>query len=216
MNGTFGSGETISALTFGIQVFVTLIVIIDPPGVMPIFLSLVSKYSIEQQRRLAWKTASVSLFVIVIFALFGQFILDYLKISLPALQGAGGLLLLLVALDLLTGNKKEQNDDQDVSVALVPLGTPLLAGPGAIVATIIFVKQATSAGSGSSPSMIAALFVAIILLHILLGLVLAYSTGIIKVIKKSGVTLIARIAGLLLAAIAVQMIADSVRAFVNV
>jgi multiple antibiotic resistance protein len=191
-------------------------VIIDPPGVMPIFLSLVSKYSIEQQRRLAWKTASVSLFVIVIFALFGQFILDYLKISLPALQGAGGLLLLLVALDLLTGNKKEQNDDQDVSVALVPLGTPLLAGPGAIVATIIFVKQATSAGSGSSPSMIAALFVAIILLHIFLGLVLAYSTGIIKVIKKSGVTLIARIAGLLLAAIAVQMIADSVRAFVNV
>jgi multiple antibiotic resistance protein len=216
MNGTFGSVETISALTFGIQVFVTLIVIIDPPGVMPIFLSLVSKYSIEQQRRLAWKTASVSLFVIVIFALFGQFILDYLKISLPALQGAGGLLLLLVALDLLTGNKKEQNDDQDVSVALVPLGTPLLAGPGAIVATIIFVKQATSAGSGSSPSMIAALFVAIILLHIFLGLVLAYSTGIIKVIKKSGVTLIARIAGLLLAAIAVQMIADSVRAFVNV
>lgn len=216
MNGTFGSVETISALTFGIQVFVTLIVIIDPPGVMPIFLSLVSKYSIEQQRRLAWKTASVSLFVIVIFALFGQFILDYLKISLPALQGAGGLLLLLVALDLLTGNKKEQNDDQDVSVALVPLGTPLLAGPGAIVATIIFVKQATSAGSGSSPSLIAALFIAIILLHILLGLVLAYSTGIIKVIKKSGVTLIARIAGLLLAAIAVQMIADSVRAFVNV
>ena len=215
MNGTFGSVETISALTFGIQVFVTLIVIIDPPGVMPIFLSLVSKYSIEQQRRLAWKTASVSLFVIVIFALFGQFILDYLKISLPALQGAGGLLLLLVALDLLTGNKKEQNDDQDVSVALVPLGTPLLAGPGAIVATIIFVKQATSAGSGSSPSMIAALFIAIILLHIFLGLVLAYSTGIIKVIKKSGVTLIARIAGLLLAAIAVQMIADSVRAFVN-
>ena len=216
MNGTIGSVETISALTFGIQVFVTLIVIIDPPGVMPIFLSLVSKYSIEQQRRLAWKTASVSLFVIVIFALFGQFILDYLKISLPALQGAGGLLLLLVALDLLTGNKKEQNDDQDVSVALVPLGTPLLAGPGAIVATIIFVKQATSAGSGSSPSLIAALFIAIILLHILLGLVLAYSTGIIKVIKKSGVTLIARIAGLLLAAIAVQMIADSVRAFVNV
>jgi multiple antibiotic resistance protein len=176
---------------------------------------LVSKYSPEQQRRLAWKTASVSLLLIVIFALFGQFILDYLKISLPALQGAGGLLLLLVALDLLTGNQKEQGNDQDVSVALVPLGTPLLAGPGAIVATIIFVKQANTAGSGSSLSMMAALFIAIILLHIFLGLVLAYSTGIIKVIKKSGVTLIARIAGLLLAAIAVQMIADSVRAFIN-
>lgn len=208
------SMATISALTFGIQVFVTLIVIIDPPGVMPIFLSLVSKYSIEEQRRLAWKTASVSLLVIIIFALFGQFILDYLKISLPALQGAGGLLLLLVALDLLIGNQRESSSDSDVNVALVPLGTPLLAGPGAIVATIIFVKQASS-DTQNSLSLMAALFVAIIVLHIFLGLVLAYSTGIIKIIKKSGVTLIARIAGLLLAAIAVQMIADSVRAFIN-
>ena len=208
------SMATISALTFGIQVFVTLIVIIDPPGVMPIFLSLVSKYSIEEQRRLAWKTASVSLLVIIIFALFGQFILDYLKISLPALQGAGGLLLLLVALDLLIGNQRESSSDSDVNVALVPLGTPLLAGPGAIVATIIFVKQASS-DVEDSLSLMAALFVAIIVLHVFLGLVLAYSTGIIKIIKKSGVTLIARIAGLLLAAIAVQMIADSVRAFIN-
>lgn len=209
MNANMG---TLGALTFGIQVFVTLIVIIDPPGVMPIFLSLVSRYSIAEQRRLAWKTASVSLLVIITFALFGQFILDYLKISLPALQGAGGLLLLLVALDLLIGNRRESADDSDVNVALVPLGTPLLAGPGAIVATIIFVKQANSANSFS---MIAALFVAIIVLHLFLGLVLAYSTGIIKIIKKSGVTLIARIAGLLLAAIAVQMIADSVRAFIT-
>lgn len=208
MNANLG---TIGALTFGIQVFVTLIVIIDPPGVMPIFLSLVSKYSIAEQRRLAWKTASVSLIVIIVFALFGRFILDYLKISLPALQGAGGLLLLLVALDLLIGNQREGGSDSDVNVALVPLGTPLLAGPGAIVATIIFVKQANSA---DSVSMMAALFVAIIVLHVFLGLVLAYSTGIIRIIKKSGVTLIARIAGLLLAAIAVQMIADSVRAFI--
>ena len=152
--------------------------------------------------------------VIIIFALFGQFILDYLKISLPALQGAGGLLLLLVALDLLIGNERKPADENDVNVALVPLGTPLLAGPGAIVATIIFVKQATSESTGSL-SMMAALIIAIVILHIFLGLVLAYSTGIIKIIKKSGVTLIARIAGLLLAAIAVQMIADSVRAFIS-
>lgn len=214
MNALNGNIGALSALTFGIQVFVTLIVIIDPPGVMPIFLSLVSKFSVEEQRRLAWKTASVSLLVIIVFALFGQLILDYLKISLPALQGAGGLLLLLVALDLLIGNERKPSNESDVNVALVPLGTPLLAGPGAIVATIIFVKQATSESSGSV-TMMAALLIAILLLHIFLGLVLAYSTGIIKIIKKSGVTLIARIAGLLLAAIAVQMIADSVRAFIN-
>ena len=200
-----------NAWTFGVQVFVTLFVIMDPPGVVPIFLGLVSKFTEKERRKLAVKTAIVSLTVIVTFALFGQFILGYLKISLPAMQGAGGLLLLLVALELLTGkNEKKGNEagPSDVNVALVPLGTPLLAGPGAIVATIIFVKQIEGVAMG------VALFTAIGVLHLVLALILRYSTGIIMVIKTSGVTLIARIAGLLLAAIAVQMIANSVTAFI--
>jgi multiple antibiotic resistance protein len=200
-----------NAWTFGVQVFVTLFVIMDPPGVVPIFLGLVSKFTEKERRKLAVKTAIVSLTVIVTFALFGQFILGYLKISLPAMQGAGGLLLLLVALELLTGKNEKKGDEagpSDVNVALVPLGTPLLAGPGAIVATIIFVKQIEGVAMG------VALFTAIGVLHLVLALILRYSTGIIMVIKTSGVTLIARIAGLLLAAIAVQMIANSVTAFI--
>ena len=200
-----------NAWTFGVQVFVTLFVIMDPPGVVPIFLGLVSKFTEKERRKLAVKTAIVSLTVIVTFALFGQFILGYLKISLPAMQGAGGLLLLLVALELLTGKNEKKGDEagpSDVNVALVPLVTPLLAGPGAIVATIIFVKQIEGVAMG------VALFTAIGVLHLVLALILRYSTGIIKVIKTSGVTLIARIAGLLLAAIAVQMIANSVTAFI--
>ena len=200
-----------NAWTFGVQVFVTLFVIMDPPGVVPIFLGLVSKFTEKERRKLAVKTAIVSLTVIVTFALFGQFILGYLKISLPAMQGAGGLLLLLVALELLTGKNEKKGDEagpSDVNVALVPLGTPLLAGPGAIVATIIFVKQIEGVAMG------VALFTAIVVLHLVLALILRYSTGIIMVIKTSGVTLIARIAGLLLAAIAVQMIANSVTAFI--
>ena len=200
-----------NAWTFGVQVFVTLFVIMDPPGVVPIFLGLVSKFTEKERRKLAVKTAIVSLTVIVTFALFGQFILGYLKISLPAMQGAGGLLLLLVALELLTGKNEKKGDEagpSDVNVTLVPLGTPLLAGPGAIVATIIFVKQIEGVAMG------VALFTAIGVLHLVLALILRYSTGIIKVIKTSGVTLIARIAGLLLAAIAVQIIANSVTAFI--
>ena len=200
-----------NAWTFGVQVFVTLFVIMDPTGVVPIFLGLVSPFTEKERRKLAVKTAIVSFTVIITFALFGQFILGYLKISLPAMQGAGGLLLLLVALELLTGKNEKKGDEPgptDVNVALVPLGTPLLAGPGAIVATIIFVKQIDGVEMG------VALFTAIGVLHLVLALILRYSTGIIKVIKTSGVTLIARIAGLLLAAIAVQMIANSVTAFI--
>ena len=80
--------------------------------------------------------------VIALFALFGQRILDYLHVSLAALQGAGGLLLLLVALQLLTGQEQESMADAGVNVAMVPLGTPLLAGPGAIVAMMLAVQQA--------------------------------------------------------------------------
>ena len=200
-----------NAWTFGVQVFVTLFVIMDPPGVVPIYLGLVSPFNEKERRKLAIKTAIVSFTVIITFALFGQFILGYLKISLPAMQGAGGLLLLLVALELLTGKNEKKGDEPgptDVNVALVPLGTPLLAGPGAIVATIIFVKQIDGVEMG------VALFTAIGVLHLVLAIILRYSNGIIKVIKTSGVTLIARIAGLLLAAIAVQMIANSVTAFI--
>ena len=93
---------TISALTFGAQAFVTLFVILDPPGAAPIFLSLASGKSIKVQRKLAWQAAAVSLVVIVTFALFGNALLNYLNISLAALQGAGGILLLITGLGLPT------------------------------------------------------------------------------------------------------------------
>ena len=83
--------QTLSALTFGAQAFVTLFVILDPPGAAPIFLGLSSGKSVKVQRRLAWQAATVSLVVIVSFALFGNALLDYLNISLAALQGAGGM-----------------------------------------------------------------------------------------------------------------------------
>ena len=198
----------ISALTFAIQSFVTLFVIMDPPGATPIFLALVSDKSTRERRMLALKAATVSFSVITLFALFGRFILSYLNISMAALQAAGALLLLLISLDLLTGGsgggKAEKSDS---NIALVPLGTPLLAGPGAIVATMIFVQQSDSVG------MVVGLISAVIAVHLAIAGVLMASTTILKVIKESGVTLVARIAGLLLAAIAVQMLVDAIRVF---
>ena len=112
------------------EVFVTLIVIMDPPGSVPIFLGLTAGRPAAARQRLAWQAVLVSAGVISVFALFGQQILSYLNISIAALQGAGGLLLILVALELLTGSSKNPTATREVNVALVPLGTPLLAGPG--------------------------------------------------------------------------------------
>lgn len=200
---------TISALTFGAQAFVTLFVILDPPGAAPIFLGLTSGKSIKQQRRLAWQAAAVSLFVIVSFALFGNAILDYLNISLAALQGAGGILLLITGLGLLTGSLTDSDSAATQNIALVPLGTPLLAGPGAIVTTMLYVQKA------DGNDQLTALAIAIFAVHFLIGLTFMFSTKILAVIKDSGVDLLARIAGLLLSAIAVEMIVSAIKAFFN-
>jgi multiple antibiotic resistance protein len=195
-------------LRFFGEAFVTLFVIMDPLGTIPVFLGLTGGFTMRARARAARQAVLVSLGVIVSFALFGQQILDYLGIGIPALQGAGGLLLLLVALDLLTGRAEDPQQVEDVNVALVPLGTPLLAGPGAIVATIVFVRRS----DGWADYL--ALALAILAVHITLFLALRFSGGIIRIIKDSGIVLVSRIAGLLLSAIAVQLVANSVLGFI--
>lgn len=109
----------------------------------------------------------------------------------------------------MTGRSGENSKSENANVALVPLGTPLLAGPGAIVATMLFVQEATT-----TPYVIG-LIVAVVAVHVVIALALLSSTTILRVIREAGVTLVARIAGLLLAAIAVQMIVDSIRGFIS-
>jgi multiple antibiotic resistance protein len=197
----------VTAVTFALQAFVTLFVIMDPPGSIPIFLGLVADKTPATRRRLAWQAAAVSLIVITSFALFGRLVLSYLNISLESLQAAGGLLLLIVSLELLMGGRPGTENKKTNNIALVPLGTPLLAGPGAIVATMIYVQKIDNVGQGLG------LAVAVIAVHLAIALTLMASTTILKVIKETGVNLVASIAGLLLAAIAIQMIADAIKAF---
>ena len=194
---------------FFLEAFVTLLVIMDPVGSIPVFLALTGRRPSRERSRLAWQAVVVAGLVITTFALFGQQILRYLGITLAALQAAGGLLLVLVALELLTGRQSKPEETPDVNVALVPLGTPLLAGPGAIVATIVFVRRAHGVADAT------ALATAIASVHLILWFALRFSSVILRVIRGSGVVLLTRISGLLLSAIAVQLIADGARAFAH-
>jgi len=191
------------------EVFVTLFVIMDPVGTIPIFLALTGGRSAASMRRAAWQAVAVSFGVIVAFAFFGQQILAYLNISLPALQVAGGLLLLLIALELLTGKEESfsAGANANVNVALVPLGTPMMAGPGAIVATMVFSDRVVGLDTFAGVAM------GVVLVHVALWLSMRFSVPILRVIRESGVLLVSRIAGLLLSAIAVQLMADAIRAF---
>jgi multiple antibiotic resistance protein len=191
------------------EVFVTLLVIMDPPGMVPIFVALTRELPARERNRAAWEAVALALGVIVVFAVAGQRILEYLNIDLPALQAAGGLLLVLVALQLLTGHTDAPDAQKTSNIALVPLGTPLLAGPGAIVATMLFVRR--------SHGIVAYLEIAsaILLVMVAVWLVLRFSGVIVQVLRPGGIEVLTRIAGLLLAAIAVQLIADAVAAFVT-
>ena len=177
-----------------LSVFVTLMVIMNPPGAVPIFLGLTATLTHKQRDIAARRAALVALGVIAAFAVFGQQILTYLHISLAALQGAGGLLLLLVALQLLIGQESGVNEDAGVNVAMVPLGTPILAGPGAIVATMLAVREAN--GIAGFLAVTLGLLGAILIVW----LFLRFAGQVHRVLRDSGTMLVTRIAGLLLSA----------------
>lgn len=196
------------------EVVVTMLVILDPPGNVPIFLAVTQRLTEKERNKAAYLAIGTAFLVISLFAIGGQTILDYLNVSVPALQGAGGLLLLLVALQLLYGKGHENSyevasPEQRTSVAMVPLGTPLLAGPGTIVATIVFFQEAN--GASQWLSVLAGIAVALSVSLV----ALRFSGLVVRVVKPAGVVLLARVAGMILAAVAVQMIADSVTAFVR-
>ncbi|GAA1805411.1 MarC family protein [Planosporangium flavigriseum] len=192
------------------ETLVTLFVIMDPPGMVPIFLALTGRLPARERTRAAWQAVALAGGVIAFFGIAGHQILTYLGIGLPAMQGAGGLLLLLVALELLTGKADDPESQQTTSnIALVPLGTPLLAGPGAIVATMLFVQRSRTPGD------FAAIVLGLVVVLLLVWLALRFSGLVVRLLRPSGIEVLTRIAGLLLAAIAVQLVADAVAAFVR-
>ncbi|WP_159626118.1 MarC family protein [Actinomyces sp. zg296] len=192
--------------------FTTILVIQDPLGAIPVFLSLTRRQSPERRRASARQATLLSLAVILAFAIFGRSILGLLGISVAALQVSGGLLLLLVALELLTESSRADDDadSADSNVALVPLGTPLLAGPGAIAAAMVAVESAPAPVTGW-----VSVTLAIVVVHVITWLALRFSLTLHRVLGEAMILVLTRVMGLLLAAIAVQMIGDGITTYIG-
>jgi multiple antibiotic resistance protein len=192
------------------QVFVTLFVVMDPVGNVPVFLVLTRRYDDHARQRAALQATAAAAGIILGFAAFGGQLLSLLDISVEALQVSGGLLLVLVALELLLGfRRRDDIDDEDMNVALVPLGTPLLAGPGAIAATMVYIRDANSAGAIAT--VVGALLAVLAVVYIVLRL----AARIARLLRTNGILLLSRVVGLLLAAIAVQLIAEGIQQWVR-
>ena len=188
------------------ETFVTLLVIMDPVGNAPIFVSITRTMSPRERQVAAVRAVIAAALLVVGFALFGELVLDYLNVSIESLQIAGGLLLLIVALEMLRGTDFPTEEADDV--ALVPLATPLVAGPGAIATVIVLARQ----HPGASGQVAVVLGILAALLVVGLGLVTA--ERITRALRPSIVSFLTRVFGLLLSAIAVQLIVDGVEGVV--
>lgn len=183
---------------------ITLLVIVDPVGNAPVYLSLTRDADPVRRRRFANQAVAAATAVIFTFAFFGHYVLEYLGISMESLMVAGGVLLGIVALDMMKGKVNAGEVAGGVNAALVPLGTPLLAGPGAVVAAMLLMGQAAGAGNKVLVS------VGILAALLIVWLALVMASGLVRLLKETGVDLLTRVMGILLAAIAVEFIHQAI------
>jgi multiple antibiotic resistance protein len=185
------------------ETYLTLVVIMDPVGLVPVFIAMTPRLTPGARRRAALRAVLAAGALMIGFALIGRFVLEYLHVSVEALSISGGLLLLLVALEMLRGLDSPDAESEDV--ALVPLATPLVAGPGAIATIIVLVRQNTEAAErvGVGAGLLLALLT--------VGAALLAAQWLARVLPASFVSFLTRVFGLLLSAIAVQLVVDGIR-----
>ncbi len=198
------------------EIILSVFAIVDPVGALPFFVALTEGFE-EVDRRIVLQRAVIVLgSVLALFALLGRFLFAAFGFTLGAFEIAGGILLFLVAFDMLQGEMtrtKFTAQDHEAAaqrrdeVAVVPLGIPLLAGPGAISTVMIYEGSA-----GSDPLVIVATFVAILVTAAVTFVVLRFGQPILRAMGRVGVMAMTRVLGLILAALGVQFVINGVAA----
>ena len=189
-----------------ISAFVTLFVVIDPVGLVPLFIALTRDMTPQRRRRIGWRALAIAAALLLIFGLAGESILTVIGISLPAFRIAGGMLLFLTALDMLFERRTERREgqarDDDHDPSVFPLATPLLAGPGALATMILLV--------GENPGPAHTLMIHVVMLAVL-GIAagfFALADPIARILGRTGTMVVTRLFGMLLAALSIQFVID--------
>ncbi|HAT86783.1 MAG TPA: MarC family protein [Rhizobiales bacterium] len=200
-----------------LNAFVTLFVTIDPLGLAPIFLAITSGASKQERMKIAVRAVLTAAVILIAFALIGQAILSVLGISLGAFRIAGGLLLFVIAFEMVFEKRKERKsksaqkaltDDEIHNIAVFPLAIPLIAGPGAISAVLLLVSQ--SSGWVDQGSVLAVILFVLILVMLMFLL----ASPVERLLGESGRNVLTRLLGVLLSALSVQFIADGIQAII--
>jgi len=195
--------------------FVTVLVTIDPPGLAPLFLALTRGMNRDERRQVGMRASFIGFLVLALFAIAGAAILSVFGITLPAFRVAGGLLLFFIAFEMIFERRQERKEksadaaitkDQIHNIAAFPLAIPLIAGPGAISATVLL--SASLPGFAGQATLVAVIFVGIALTYI----VFLLAERVDGFLGQTGRSILTRLLGVILAALAVQFVADGVRA----
>lgn len=197
---------------FLITAFVTLFVVIDPIGLAPLFIAMTQDMAAKRRRAIGIRACLTAVAILTVFAAFGEAVLNFVGISMPAFRVAGGILLFLTALDMLFERRTKRREDQaeedegpDPSV--FPLAIPLIAGPGSIATVILLAGQKPGIDGLALVIGIMIAVVALVFLLFLVSGVLATALG------KTGINVVTRLLGMLLAALATQFVLDGLRNF---
>lgn len=203
-------------LDFWITAFVSILFLVDPPGTVPAFLALTSGYSPGRRQRTAFVACVTASLTLAGFAAVGTYLFRYLGLTLPAFQIAGGLILFVVALDMIRAQRSTQEepnensppapDDRAGDIAITPLAIPFLAGPAALSTVTVLMSHAEDAAQ------VTGVFVAIGLTGVICYVTLRLGEPIQKRLGITGIHVLGRVLGLVLAGISVQFVLDGLAA----
>lgn len=198
---------------------VTMFVIVEPVALVPIFLAVTQGFSADQRRQVAWRACLIAFLILAACAFVGDWLLRKLGISLPAFRIAGGLLVFWIAFEMVFGlraNRKSETareaigKEHIVNVAAFPMAIPLLAGPGAITATLLLAGQASP-----QPVMMAALIGVLAVVILVSWICLMLAEKVDRLLGTLGNAVVSRLLGIILAALAVQFVIDGIRAAIR-
>ena len=193
-----------------ITAFVTLFVVIDPIGLAPFFVALTKGANAAQRRAIAIRSCLIAVMLLTMFGLFGESVLAAVGISMPAFRISGGILLFITALDMLFERRTQRRKGKTTRVddpSVFPLATPLIAGPGSIATIILLTGQAADWPGIFAVTLVMVAVVALVLLFFL-------AAGLIeRALGDTGINVVTRLMGMLLAALSVQFVLDGLQGF---
>ncbi len=193
-----------------ITAFATLFVIIDPIGLTPLFVALTQGMSDQARRAIALRACVLSVVILLLFAVFGEAVLGFVGISLPAFRIAGGILLFLTALEMLferrSKRREDQADEDRPDPSVFPLAIPLIAGPGAIASMILLTGDGDVIRLATISGVMLCVIAVVFVLFLMAG-------KIERLLGKTGINVVSRLLGMMLAALSVQFVLDGLRDF---